>query len=1018
MERELVKFRGLLPYSSEMLGIYEPLIGWRSRLTDLRLQKSATALPDLPALVDISPGGSGMLVQLGPNFTAEINTDGLFAFLDRNEPDLFAKDPDIHLDRPEHLDGLILRQLQLEAASKLHSHPTDDYLFWASFWRDAFSKDGLNKRLAVAMEHLKDLIVFSGLEEADGDPFKEYMAEIVSMLGGNSYRSADYVFNREAYVARYLNGLIPAAVDDAAVETTFAKTVNASLLRPVPTQDISEILKSLSPTNLMLGQQRDALFSPIGILNLFRYYFYDLTTFLGPSVEHIWLGPNMTTELYEISTRRILQERTLERFAETVQRSEESTTDQDEISIAIKEMNQHDIKMGTSLTAGASILVAKVETSGSLNLHSVESRAREESHKSMRQQSSKLSTEIRNNIRTTFRTVTEATDSRSRRHIIENKEPQVVNFELRRKMRQVGIQAQSIGSQLCWQVYVDDPGFELGVSQLVHVAQKTDLSQFTNRPLPILPDSHTEIITVLMPIPNPGQQNTLGPIAASGFIGLVVGAGLPGAAVGVAAKEVLDSWFGNGEQKSQIEITLGRAIHQEFRVPLPEGYEIAPNQEPDLDSGFDFSQNSTIPIRKSGPQGIGISFRANTISASEGRFEISILDGKLTSGEMIEFQLRLTVRPTAAKIAAVQAQIEAIKVENAALDQAKERALRAELVANVRERVKLASGIRTRPSEDLREEERTVIYRQLISRLMTDAWSLQADRATAHLRSEFIKSIFDVDKMLYFVAPEWWQPRLHQSSIDIGLERVPMAHKVNAASQKSITVANKVSLAFQATVKRTTIGPLGAGDTVSWGGSGRADNYMITEDSAAARLGSSLGWLLQLDGDTMRNAFLNAPWVHAVIPIRAGHEREALEWLKQSEVEGSDGLGEKYAGDDLEILKAKYRERHNGQDKELTIEDVLIILADDVSKRAREAMTPKEIATGAVLSGQTISTLPTEAVFETGFNPLKDGFSAVPLEDDPFQVFSQWMEILPTDQIVAVKVAYDPISGKQVPASD
>jgi len=25
--------------------------------------------------------------------------------------------------------------------------------------------------------------------------------------------------------------------------------------------------------------------------------------------------------------------------------------------------------------------------------------------------------------------------------------------------------------------------------------------------------------------------------------------------------------------------------------------------------------------------------------------------------------------------------------------------------------------------------------------------------------SEFINSIFDVDKMLYFVAPDWWKPR-------------------------------------------------------------------------------------------------------------------------------------------------------------------------------------------------------------------------------------------------------------------
>ena len=53
---------------------------------------------------------------------------------------------------------------------------------------------------------------------------------------------------------------------------------------------------------------------------------------------------------------------------------------------------------------------------------------------------------------------------------------------------------------------------------------------------------------------------------------------------------------------------------------------------------------------------------------------------------------------------------------------------------------------------------------------MRDAWSLSADRPVAHLRSELIKALFDVDKMMYFVAPEWWQPRRHQSSLQTGVD--------------------------------------------------------------------------------------------------------------------------------------------------------------------------------------------------------------------------------------------------------
>jgi hypothetical protein len=64
--------------------------------------------------------------------------------------------------------------------------------------------------------------------------------------------------------------------------------------------------------------------------------------------------------------------------------------------------------------------------------------------------------------------------------------------------------------------------------------------------------------------------------------------------------------------------------------------------------------------------------------------------------------------------------------------------------------------------------------------------------------------------------------------------------------------------------------------------------YEITADSEPAPLGSSLGWLLQLDGDDRRNEFLNSPWVRACLPVRPGREREALDWLARH-VEGSFG---------------------------------------------------------------------------------------------------------------------------------
>ena len=83
-------------------------------------------------------------------------------------------------------------------------------------------------------------------------------------------------------------------------------------------------------------------------------------------------------------------------------------------------------------------------------------------------------------------------------------------------------------------------------------------------------------------------------------------------------------------------------------------------------------------------------------------------------------------------------------------------------VESVKERVDKASKIITRNSEELREEERIVIYRKLIQEMLLNGVPVPDDR-TRHVVSELINSIFDVEKMLYFVAPEWWRPRLHRS---------------------------------------------------------------------------------------------------------------------------------------------------------------------------------------------------------------------------------------------------------------
>src|SRR4029078_8395908 len=94
--------------------------------------------------------------------------------------------------------------------------------------------------------------------------------------------------------------------------------------------------------------------------------------------------------------------------------------------------------------------------------------------KRMRKQTEKLSSEIRKSFKTTFKTITETTDTSSKRYVLNTSTNELINYELRRKMRQVAVQVQDIGTYLCWQTYVDRPGESLGVAYVIDIAVSLD----------------------------------------------------------------------------------------------------------------------------------------------------------------------------------------------------------------------------------------------------------------------------------------------------------------------------------------------------------------------------------------------------------------------------------------------------------------------------------------------------------------------------------------------------------------
>ena len=99
--------------------------------------------------------------------------------------------------------------------------------------------------------------------------------------------------------------------------------------------------------------------------------------------------------MLEVSTTKTTVERTLEKETETIAKVEKSTTDQDEISEAIKDDNRTDTKLGASVTSTQNWVWGSATETGSFSLETTQQNAREQAHKHMRQQSEKLSTEIK-----------------------------------------------------------------------------------------------------------------------------------------------------------------------------------------------------------------------------------------------------------------------------------------------------------------------------------------------------------------------------------------------------------------------------------------------------------------------------------------------------------------------------------------------------------------------------------------------------------------------------------------------
>jgi hypothetical protein len=874
---------GVLPYASELTGTFQPMIGWKGKRSEERFNEAAGR--EARKLLDRFARGFDPDVAM-PERRPDGSSDPIGLNMGRMPSRL-------RVQNGSRLLAIIARSLPPEP-------PGETGRAWSDFINPDF--------LAHALEE----------EE------RQFEAELKrSERSANAQARIGALAEDDSRLAAALLNLVQ--LDESKILDRIFYFADIKRQMAQSLEDLRTGSKGVVPglNSFEEDQLSGGVISPLGIIHLFRQYYFELDTFLGSPVHHVWLAPGATVELYEIHTRREITDRLLARMTESIRTTEQTVTVHDELSQSMKEDSSNDLSLGASVTAS----YPKISATANFDMSRSQEQSREAVHKQMREQSTKMATSIRNNFQSTFRSTTEFTDTSSVRHLFSNPGQDLQNYELRRKMRQVAIQVQDIGSYLSWQTYVDDPGRELGVAQLVHVAKPASYDSIPDPELParLEPFAETDRALTIPFLPVGNGADNRGEVYRDGV------------------EENQDEFGGTTEH---------------IQADFPQSVVCAkPNH-----------RLAAVELRPTDAVQLSVHDLTNLPgSESKATFRVHLDLVSFNGAPQLNVPMVLHWTPNDNANAEIDATIKEIETNRT-------NAMRAEtekaFVEAVKERTTAVSKIVRRPSSDLREEERIVVYRRLVQDMLMAKLNLPDDR-TRHVAAEVINAIFDVDKMLYYVAPEWWRPRLHRATQDFAPQ-----------------------------------GPAGTTlPLVGWGGTrevGR-DNYMITEESEPARLGSSLGWLLQLDGDNMRNAFLNAPWVKAVIPIRPGQEEAALQWLTSAEVEGADGLDAAYSGDDSEVTL------DGTPYNTLTIGEVLQDLAARIKRKHEAADKAVDYDLG---DNNSVHARPVDRVFEYGFNPLQGGFSLP--DDDQFPIVDQWVEVLPTDQIVPVAVAYDPLTGRQV----
>lgn len=239
-------------------------------------------------------------------------------------------------------------------------------------------------------------------------------------------------------------------------------------------------------------------------------------------------------------------------------------------------------------------------------------------------------------------------------------------------MWRVAVQVQDVGTYLCWETFVDDPESKLRLANLVHTAKDPTVTPTPNLAL----------------IPTPERKTGVG-------------------------FDVKAMWADSSHRRkpSQPEgIGLG---FNKIPVDVPDGYRIdpTPGQVVKLEC---------LSARGKGDFGSYL-YLAKYIGGNDIDVILAWGDNGLVWSNTVNLALHGTIAlvPTDGRLKEISdANKEILKEAADTAKAAEAKAHEEAFYAAAQERIELASNLKKRKFEDLREEERTIIYRALIGDLM------------------------------------------------------------------------------------------------------------------------------------------------------------------------------------------------------------------------------------------------------------------------------------------------------------